>query len=131
MDATDIVLTIVFIILGLLELVLTYQYNQKVKERKITTTTAPLVIWSGIVIGVGLIIVPFAKMFSGIRYINRGFSIFCGILFLIAAVWTLIRAINLQKNLKENHEKLTSSWETIGAYIIVIVAAVSGISSLL
>lgn len=131
MDLTAFLLSLIFLTLGIIELIFTYQYTKKVNSKKIKTLTAPLVIWSGIIVGAGLIIIPFVQIFHKLKYINPTFSVISTILFLIVAVWTFIRAHQMSKKLKLKTQSTSYSWSIISAYLISIIALITGIISLI
>lgn len=125
-----LIISSVLVVCGVIELFFTYQYYKKVKNNQVLTPTAPFAIWSGAFIGIVFIAYPLAQLFNNLKYVNRSLSIISGILFLIAAVWTWIRADKSRKKLKAEKKPLSSSWSTISAYMIVIITLISSLSSL-
>lgn len=63
--------------------------------------------WSSVVFGIGLIIIPIMVFAGHTSDISRGFSIFSAILFWIAAAVALIKANKMRKNLKPVNGKAT------------------------
>ena len=118
---------IILILLGILELYLTYRYAQNVKKMKYQPPTAPFAIWSGLIIGLFFIAVPIIGLAGGLRNMSRWMSTVGGLLFWIAAVIALIRAERIRKQLKAEHKPLSSSHQVIAIYVIVAAAIISGI----
>ncbi|WP_297952260.1 hypothetical protein [uncultured Lactobacillus sp.] len=135
MDKTAIIIiSIVLIFLGILQLYLTYRYSQNIKKLKTPPTTAPFAIWSGIVFGMFFIVFPILALVGNVKVASNAghvMSIIGGILFWIAAIFALIRANNMRKQMKAQNKTLTSSWQVIATYVIVVVAAISGLIAIL
>lgn len=123
--------TIILVSLGILQLYLTYRYSQNIKKLKVQPPTAPFAIWSGLVFGLFFIVGPLLALAGGLKNMNKGLSIVGGILFWIAAVFALIRAEKVRKQLKNEHKSLTSSPQAIATYVIVVAAAISGLVAIL
>ena len=121
------IIGIVLILCGVLELYLTYRYSQNIKKLKNQPPTAPFAIWSGLIFGLFFIVGPIIAMAGGLKNMNKMVSIVGGILFWIAAIFSLARAEKIRKKLKVENKPLSSSPQTVATYVIVIAAAISGL----
>jgi uncharacterized protein with PQ loop repeat len=92
MDKIGISIGVVLMALGALQLFLTYRYYKNIQKLKNHVLTAPFAIWSSVVFGMGLIIIPIMVFAGHTSDISRGFSIFSAVLFWVAAVIALIKA---------------------------------------
>ncbi|POO30777.1 hypothetical protein [Lactobacillus helveticus] len=113
---------------------MTYRYSQNIKKLKIRPTTAPFAIWSGVVFGIFFIVFPILVMIGNVKAISNAghvMSIIGGILFWIAAIFALVRANKMRKQLKTQNKPLISSWQVIATYAIVIAAAIMGLCAIL
>ncbi|MBN6049779.1 hypothetical protein GDZ32_08115 [Lactobacillus helveticus] len=129
-----IIISLVLILLGILQLYLRYRYSQNIKKLKIRPTTAPFAIWSGVVFGIFFIVFPILVMIGNVKAISNAghvMSIISGILFWIAAIFALVRANKMRKQLKTQNKPLISSWQVIATYAIVIAAAIMGLCAIL
>lgn len=132
MDAVGISIGVVLMVLGALQLFLTYRYYKNIQKIKNHVLTAPFAMWSSIVFGLGLIIVPIMVFAGHTSDISRGFSIFSAILFWIAAAVALVKANQIKKKLKLANGKTTvSSWQVVTVYVIVAAAVISGLIAIL
>lgn len=86
------IIGIVLILCGVLELYLTYRYSQNIKKLKNQPPTASFAIWSGLIFGLFFIVGPIIAMAGGLKNMNQMASIVGGILFWIAAIFSLARA---------------------------------------
>ena len=130
MDAVGISIGVVLMALGALQLFLTYRYYQNIQKLKNHVLTAPFAIWSSVVFGLGLIIIPIMVFAGHTSDISRGF--FSAILFWIAAAIALVKANKMRKNLKLVNGKATvSSMQVVTVYVIVVAAVISGLISIL
>ena len=118
---------IVLILCGVLELYLTYRYSQNIKKLKNQPPTAPFAIWSGLIFGLFFIVGPIIAMAGGLKNMNQMASIVGGILFWIAAIFSLARAEKIRKKLKAENKPLSSSPQAVATYVIVIAAVISGL----
>lgn len=121
------IIGIVLILCGVLELYLTYRYSQNIKKLKNQPTTASFVIWSGLIFGLFFIVGPIIAMAGGLKNMNQMASIVGGILFWIAAIFSLARAEKIRKKLKAENKPLSSSPQAVATYVIVIAAVISGL----
>jgi hypothetical protein len=121
------IIGIVLILCGVLELYLTYRYSKNIKKLKNQPPTAPFAIWSGLIFGLFFIVGPIIAMAGGLKNMNQMVSIVGGILFWIAAIFSLARAEKIRKKLKVENKPLSSSPQTVATYVIVIAAAISGL----
>lgn len=119
------IIGIVLILCGVLELYLTYRYSQNIKKLKNQPTTASFVIWSGLIFGLFFIVGPIIAMAGGLKNMNQMASIVGGILFWIAAIFSLARAEKIRKKLKAENKPLSSSPQAVATY--VIAAVISGL----
>lgn len=99
------IIGIVLILCGVLELYLIYRYSQNIKKLKNQSPAAPFAIWSGLIFGLFFIVGPIIAMAGGLKNMNQMASIVGGILFWIAAIFSLARAEKLERNLRQkiNH----------------------------
>ena len=119
------IIGIVLILCGVLELYLTYRYSQNIKKLKNQPTTASFAIWSGLIFGLFFIVGPIIAMAGGLKNLNQMASIVGGILFWIAAIFSLARAEKIRKKLKAENKPLSSSPQAVATY--VIAAVISGL----
>lgn len=99
------IIGIVLILCGVVELYLIYRYSQNIKKLKNQSPAAPFAIWSGLIFGLFFIVGPIIAMAGGLKNMNQMASIVGGILFWIAAIFSLARAEKLERNLRQkiNH----------------------------
>ena len=126
-----VIVAVVLMLFGALELYLTYRYSKNVKKMKYQPPTAPLAIGSGLVFGLFFIAGPIIGLAGGLKNISRGISIIGSVLFWIAAVFALIRAEKIRKQLKAEHKPHYSSHQAIAIYVIVAAAIISGLIAIL
>ncbi|WP_309432010.1 hypothetical protein, partial [Bacillus thuringiensis] len=60
---------------------------------------------------------PIIGLAGGLKNISRGISVIGSVLFWIAAVFALIRAEKIRKQLKAEHKPLSSSQQAIAIYV--------------
>lgn len=106
---------------------MTYRYSQNIKKLKNQPPTAPFAIWSGLIFGLFFIVGPIIAMAGGLKNMNQMASIVGGILFWIAAIFSLARAEKIRKKLKAENKPLSSSPQAVATYVIVIAAVISGL----
>ena len=121
------IIGIVLILCGVVELYLIYRYSQNIKKLKNQSPAAPFAIWSGLIFGLFFIVGPIIAMAGGLKNMNQMASIVGGILFWIAAIFSLARAEKIRKKLKAENKPLSSSPQAVATYVIVIAAAISGL----
>lgn len=121
------IIGIVLILCGVLELYLIYRYSQNIKKLKNQSPAAPFAIWSGLIFGLFFIVGPIIAMAGGLKNMNQMASIVGGILFWIAAIFSLARAEKIRKKLKAENKPLSSSPQAVATYVIVIAAVISGL----
>ena len=121
------IIGIVLILCGVLELYLIYRYSQNIKKLKNQSPAAPFAIWSGLIFGLFFIVGPIIAMAGGLKNMNQMASIVGGILFWIAAIFSLARAEKIRKKLKAENKPLSSSPQVVATYVIVIAAVISGL----
>lgn len=119
------IIGIVLILCGVLELYLIYRYSQNIKKLKNQSPAAPFAIWSGLIFGLFFIVGPIIAMAGGLKNMNQMASIVGGILFWIAAIFSLARAEKIRKKLKAENKPLSSSPQAVATY--VIAAVISGL----
>ena len=119
------IIGIVLILCGVLELYMTYRYSQNIKKLKNQSPAAPFAIWSGLIFSLFFIVGPIIAMAGGLKNMNQMASIFGGILFWIAAIFSLARAEKIRKKLKAENKPLSSSPQAVATY--VIAAVISGL----
>ena len=119
------IIGIVLILCGMLELYLIYRYSQNIKKLKNQPPAAPFAIWSGLIFGLFFIVGPIIAMAGGLKNLNQMASIVGGILFWIAAIFSLARAEKIRKKLKAENKPLSSSPQAVATY--VIAAVISGL----
>lgn len=107
---------------------MTYRYSQNIKKLKNQPPTAPFAIWSGLIFGLFFIVGPIiTTMAGGLKNMSQMTSIIVGILFWIAAIFSLARAEQIRKKLKAENKPLSSSPQAVATYVIVIAAVISGL----
>ena len=121
------IIGIVLILCGVLELYLIYRYSQNIKKLKNQSPAAPFAIWSGLIFSLFFIVGPIIAMAGGLKNMNQMASIVGGILFWIAAIFSLARAEKIRKKLKAENKPLSSSPQVVATYVIVIAAVISGL----
>lgn len=121
------IIGIVLILCGVVELYLIYRYSQNIKKLKNQSPAAPFAIWSGLIFGLFFIVGPIIAMAGGLKNMNQMASIVGGILFWIAAIFSLARAEKIRKKLKAENKPLSSSPQAVATYVIVIAAVISGL----
>ena len=104
---------------------MTYRYSQNIKKLKNQSPAAPFAIWSGLIFGLFFIVGPIIAMAGGLKNMNQMASIVGGILFWIAAIFSLARAEKIRKKLKAENKPLSSSPQAVATY--VIAAVISGL----
>lgn len=119
------IIGIVLILCGVVELYLIYRYSQNIKKLKNQSPAAPFAIWSGLIFGLFFIVGPIIAMAGGLKNMNQMASIVGGILFWIAAIFSLARAEKIRKKLKAENKPLSSSPQAVATY--VIAAVISGL----
>lgn len=119
------IIGIVLILCGVVELYLIYRYSQNIKKLKNQSPAAPFAIWSGLIFGLFFIVGPIIAMAGGLKNMNQMASIVGGILFWIAAIFSLARAEKIRKKLKVENKPLSSSPQAVATY--VIAAVISGL----
>ena len=119
------IIGIVLILCGVVELYLIYRYSQNIKKLKNQPPAAPFAIWSGLIFGLFFIVGPIIAMAGGLKNMNQMASIVGGILFWIAAIFSLARAEKIRKKLKAENKPLSSSPQAVATY--VIAAVISGL----
>lgn len=119
------IIGIVLILCGVLELYLIYRYSQNIKKLKNQPPAAPFAIWSGLIFSLFFIVGPIIAMAGGLKNMNQMASIVGGILFWIAAIFSLARAEKIRKKLKAENKPLSSSPQAVATY--VIAAVISGL----
>ena len=119
------IIGIVLILCGVLELYLIYRYSQNIKKLKNQSPAAPFATWSGLIFGLFFIVGPIIAMAGGLKNMNQMASIVGGILFWIAAIFSLARAEKIRKKLKAENKPLSSSPQAVATY--VIAAVISGL----
>ena len=118
------IIGIVLILCGVLELYLIYRYSQNIKKLKNQSPAAPFAIWSGLIFGLFFIVGPIIAMAGGLKNMNQMASIVGGILFWIAAIFSLARAEKIRKKLKAENKPLSSSPQAVATYVIAAVISV-------
>lgn len=106
---------------------MTYRYSQNIKKLKNQPPTAPFAIWSRLIFGLFFIVGPIITMAGGLKNMSQMKSIIGGILFWIAAIFSLARAEQIRKKLKAENKPLSSSPQAVATYVIVIAAVISGL----
>lgn len=106
---------------------MTYRYSQNIKKLKNQPPTALFAIWSGLIFGLFFIVGPIITMTGGLKNMSQMTSIIVGILFWIAAIFSLARAEQIRKKLKAENKPLSSSPQAVATYVIVIAAVISGL----
>ena len=112
------IIGIVLILCGVLELYLIYRYSQNIKKLKNQPPAAPFAIWSGLIFGLFFIVGPIIAMAGGLKNMNQMASIVGGILFWIAAIFSLARAEKIRKKLKAENKPLSSSPQAVATYVL-------------